>query len=495
MSGQSAAALRHHLEEIDAKTAALAAERQNVVEKLQRITYRVLKLPVEIMSEIFLLSSLDRIKIGEHQDTGPFILASVCKHWREIALGLCQLWTRISILCLDPRPVQRILSLCVSRAGNAVNLNVEFYGFDATFALLAPLAERLSELELHSVRIRQWNSIRQRLPRLQRLSIYCPFDEPLGREGLRVVFETAPMLREVHLSGPVSNNPCDLISLPWAQLTSLSLFSIKPDWCIQILSKTPALETLNLELFGVSLLSSTLPKLSLERVHTLIVDCTPNPSDAGPRRHHLIDWLTLPALTHLTFRHREPYVDVFPQLLSRSKCGATLRSVTIDTNDSYGAVTRILDAAQHLDRLTVTGLGWEELEELMFFLAPGDGESNSDTESEASIILLDGPPVAPAKSPQPIRHIQHVRLAMALGPIPYPSIASFVSRSQNISLKSFELCIPHNKPDPTTAAHRKPEVEAAAVKKIRHIAAAPDRPNVSIKFGDVDVLSNSKLGV
>ncbi|KAJ7636192.1 hypothetical protein FB45DRAFT_1055682 [Roridomyces roridus] len=134
-STSSAHVLRSRLAEIDAEAAALharlsvlAAERKTIAETLGSVIYSgVLELPPEITAEIF-LQYVTRAEIG-HSDPnawgwtpsyGPLLLASVCRKWREIALGLQPIGSNFEILTSDTalESADTLLEYWLSRGGN-----------------------------------------------------------------------------------------------------------------------------------------------------------------------------------------------------------------------------------------------------------------------------------------------------------------------------------------------------------------------------------------
>jgi len=103
----------------------------------------VLTLPVEITSGIF-AHTQDYISLGKRDIVnGPFAQAGVFKQWREIALGLNELWTGIRIepsVCarssdMPSTGIDDMLRLCLQRAGRrGLDLSL-----DAAFEPLFPV--------------------------------------------------------------------------------------------------------------------------------------------------------------------------------------------------------------------------------------------------------------------------------------------------------------------------------------------------------------------
>ena len=113
---------------LDASTP-LSAPYSNHPERMVQVPYQrspVAQLPVELLSYIFLLGAHtpdeDSELIEDHitpclssSSTSPDVFAAVCKHWRSVALGTPQLWTRICVTIGDIIYIQNTFS-SVSRA-------------------------------------------------------------------------------------------------------------------------------------------------------------------------------------------------------------------------------------------------------------------------------------------------------------------------------------------------------------------------------------------
>ncbi|KAJ7220748.1 hypothetical protein GGX14DRAFT_339248, partial [Mycena pura] len=93
------AQLRASLEEVQtailrqqALLSKLHRRQQELKRRLGLIVYPVLTLPNEIVSRIFVdcLPGHGRVRPSERM--APLLLARICRCWRDIALGTCELW-------------------------------------------------------------------------------------------------------------------------------------------------------------------------------------------------------------------------------------------------------------------------------------------------------------------------------------------------------------------------------------------------------------------
>ncbi|KAJ6509123.1 hypothetical protein DFH09DRAFT_1436754 [Mycena vulgaris] len=319
--------------QLQARLVHLAAARKPIVEALKTVFYPVITLPPEITAEIF-LHYVDSAHIGGPGNTdivtapgrkggcGPLLLASICRKWREVALALPPIWSSMQLYAW-PQTIsatENLLQLWLPRAGSHL-LEISI-GFPLSTDLLMPLISPYS-LQWQAFTCGMYTPItfpgdliRRRIPLLRKLEVALQVDwnDLNGTPTPVTAFTDAPELREVHLI----DFTLEWISLPWAQLTSLKLSGQTPSQYLEILQHTLLLEILCVNL--------------------------PLPDD-GPRRFvrlgHLhtfklenydayisvVDYLTLPALTHLDLPPVEYMLSPLTASLARSAC--SLRSISI----------------------------------------------------------------------------------------------------------------------------------------------------------------------
>ncbi|KAJ7859482.1 hypothetical protein B0H14DRAFT_628394 [Mycena olivaceomarginata] len=221
----------------------LKSQRQPVLERLDSYKYLVLTLPNEITIEIFMhfiptyplcppMTGLD----------SPALLTQVCRAWREIALGTAALWRAISI----PLRAQmlfkhqlRLSSIWLNRSScSPISLDLNE---DAIYPLHG--TELLSALMLHCARWQHLNLRRLTVPLLRMIQVPMPLLRSLDLSLInfnqdfitaKVVFPEAHLLRTVVLN----DHAAEVLTLPWVQLTSLTLHRVYPQECVPILQYT-----------------------------------------------------------------------------------------------------------------------------------------------------------------------------------------------------------------------------------------------------------------
>ncbi|KAF7358441.1 F-box domain-containing protein [Mycena venus] len=314
-------------EQLDARIDELAAEREPIVEALQTIVYPILTLPTEITSEIFLqhLTGLheahdDRpwlVDLHTASHAGPLFLAQVCKAWRAITLSFPSLWCRVRVSSSEQTLPgrQKILEHWLPRAGAHplyldIMTGLNYRQIPPLFATLAPysLQWRTFSLWLTTPISFSMKEIQGRIPLLHKLNV--GLNDMCRVSTLITAFSDAPELREVELL----NLPPKWISLPWAQLTSLNLAEQDVGQCLEVLSLTPNLEILSVDLAGLPR-NSQPTTVRLDHLHTLKVWLS------HAKKLPLLAYITLPALKHLhlTLPSRPPIAPLLG-FLTRSEC-------------------------------------------------------------------------------------------------------------------------------------------------------------------------------
>ncbi|KAJ6610434.1 hypothetical protein B0H10DRAFT_417444 [Mycena sp. CBHHK59/15] len=237
----TAAELRTRLDEVCAAIAhqklileELEANRKNIQRQLDSlVVYPILTLPVEITSQIF-IHSLPAEDAQPSTCNAPLLLLEICRAWRQIAISTPSLWATLNLdMCeldasfWDVKQFQRCIYGWLDRArGNPLFVSLRewvnpdderFIVTQGRLEFISRFAHHLQSLKLH-VSEDHLDDISSRLtfPLLRKLSLGLPIAlNPEGHSLMVEVFEKAPKLRELHLSGEIKPN---LISLPWDQL-------------------------------------------------------------------------------------------------------------------------------------------------------------------------------------------------------------------------------------------------------------------------------------
>ncbi|KAJ7866342.1 hypothetical protein B0H13DRAFT_2561468 [Mycena leptocephala] len=239
--------LEAQISHLEHSLSALREEKNLAQERLDSYKYPVLTFPSVIVSEIFIhfLPGYPLLPLL----TGflsPTLLTHICCRWREIALGTPTLWSAITSSYNDGIPLKQkahLFDLWLKRSRFCL-LSLQIgggMGIDEFLAVVVPHRARWEHLELEDTSLACLPIIDGPMPLLQHLnlSLYHSFtDAPEV-----FAFRDAPLLRTVILSPDAASS----IILPWAQLTSLTLFNVYPCECVPILQKTTNLVHCKLE--------------------------------------------------------------------------------------------------------------------------------------------------------------------------------------------------------------------------------------------------------
>ncbi|KAJ7175185.1 hypothetical protein C8R43DRAFT_824335, partial [Mycena crocata] len=73
----------------------LRKEQQKLEDSLVSVVYPILTLPNEITSQIFTECLPADGLVRPSPRTAPLLVAQICRHWREVALATCELWSSV----------------------------------------------------------------------------------------------------------------------------------------------------------------------------------------------------------------------------------------------------------------------------------------------------------------------------------------------------------------------------------------------------------------
>ncbi|KAJ7087026.1 hypothetical protein C8R43DRAFT_309965 [Mycena crocata] len=352
-STETPTALRARLAQIDAEMEDIQSRldhldmaRKPVVEALKSVVYPILSLPPEITAEIFVqYVDADHPPDLHINRSGPLLLASICKAWRDLALELQSIWSRIRI---HPSPkglasTEDVLRCWLARAGtHPLELDLQKYCPTSdcpVFATLLPYSMQWQEFScrLLSPIPSAIEDIRSRIPTLRKLKVIQQRDRTVPTPI--AAFSDAPLLREVYLS----NVTLQQISLPWMQLTTLECYGQDAAQCVQILQHCPNLESLTADTFHHPI---TEP-VRLAHLRTLKF-----------HNHHFgfLDCLILPSLTSISLLTNDSSsLSTLNSFIERSGCA--LRSVTLHSLPSTMAVP-ILQSLSTVANVSIVGIFW-----------------------------------------------------------------------------------------------------------------------------------------
>ncbi|KAJ6554303.1 hypothetical protein B0H19DRAFT_144549 [Mycena capillaripes] len=310
---------------------ALRAEKAQVQERLNLYRSPVSTLPNELVVEIFIhflptyplcppLFGID----------SPTSLTHICHEWREIALATPQLWGAIRLSKTDTSQLYPIVDIWLNRSLCPLSIHIETdYAWPELFSGFVPHRSRWEYLKLHCVRIPPAAAA---LPLLRHLELS-------GEGRYNFTFHDVPLLR----SAALDNFTAETITLPWAQLTSLTLRDVHPSECLPVLKQTFNLVHCELCFWEDQLWANELPPTG---AHDIMFPCLESLTLRNPDGMTLEDFLVIlvvPALRSLRVPERLLGLDPISLLTSViSKSGCKLQEVSIQlvgqstvSEDSY----------------------------------------------------------------------------------------------------------------------------------------------------------------
>ncbi|KAK7063523.1 F-box domain-containing protein [Favolaschia claudopus] len=370
------------LAELHARTSArieqLETTRKPVASALDSIVYPILTLPVEMTSEIFahyfneVLSDVDGLplcKLRTARDGGPLILSQVCRAWRNIAINTHSMWCRVHASAHNPgRPEWRNFLECwLSRAGNRMlylDLIVDPCHFTKLFTTVVPYSAHWRVFKCCIGCDDNWTSIstlvdtvRGRTPLLHEFGVWWEGPSDFPTTAPITAFSDAPELRKVTLH----DLPSEKITLPWAQLTHLTLSGYNTTNVIAVLHLTESLEELSIDLYG-SASVGTQPVV-LGRVHRLVL-----PNSFGYVTQTL-SCVTLPKLRSLEIGQifMAEHADALLTFAKRSHCTLETISVPGDAEQHLTMYTLESKAIRTASHVSVPDIDWSVYELEQFF--------------------------------------------------------------------------------------------------------------------------------
>ncbi|KAF7320839.1 F-box domain-containing protein [Mycena chlorophos] len=273
--------LRVHLEKLADTRAALVAQ-------LQKITYPILSLPVEITTLIFDYYARGIAKhCYKSFQSSPLVLTHVCRAWRQIALASPQLWTRIFMQSCTTPDVDAMFRRCFERAGNLpLDVDLSLATDPQVYDILAANSDQCRSMAISFPTIDNLSveGIGAHLSKLHSLRLHIR-----GQSDPITAFANAPALRRLEIFWTFSS--FSDFDLPWGQLTHLVLHGeSSPATTIGILRLVPQLEVL--ELPAVRYPTDQL-SLEFPRLHTLRL------SNAETVTLWILDWMRCAQLQNL----------------------------------------------------------------------------------------------------------------------------------------------------------------------------------------------------
>ncbi|KAF7376792.1 F-box domain-containing protein [Mycena sanguinolenta] len=247
--------LDNRIRDIERSLFALRTERSQVQERLDAYKYPVLTLPNELTSEFFI--HLLPIYPDAPPLTGlasPTTLTHVCRQWREIALANPALWRAIRLHyryqheMYIPCPFKQmnISDAWITRSKSCpLSIDIDIHHPDVIRKIftetLIMSATRWEHVRLEGVTPFPFLNTGRPMPLLRLLHLWLRVSDDV------FTFPDVPQLCTVNLSGVMA---CSNITLPWAQLTRLTLYYVGINRCVSILQQTTKLVQCSLTIYS-----------------------------------------------------------------------------------------------------------------------------------------------------------------------------------------------------------------------------------------------------
>ncbi|KIK66577.1 hypothetical protein GYMLUDRAFT_37736 [Collybiopsis luxurians FD-317 M1] len=272
-NGSSLSTLEHlntELEQYHTHIAHLNLERDRVqadIEALQVTVSPIRRLPLEILSEIFVhcLPKKKFIRPSPHEP--PLLLTQICRRWRDVAISTSKLWSSILITVTERcHPDISLVQTFMDRSAmhplsfriNESLADADFTGslHSEVFGLLWASHVRWKDIQLD---YRDWRmpesslaKIVQTPPSLETLSLHREYWDSEALDPLRRLSH-APHLRKISWSGVLKGypNPADIMPLESLQKLSLDHTLTKADF-MQNLRRSTQLVSCTLSVYLAS---------------------------------------------------------------------------------------------------------------------------------------------------------------------------------------------------------------------------------------------------
>ncbi|KAK7455194.1 hypothetical protein VKT23_011067 [Stygiomarasmius scandens] len=298
------------------------------IRQLQSLSAPVRRLPVEVITHIFMLACRDiPVRLDSPPSLGwnpPFTLASVCKSWRQIVIGTPQLWCNVQIETNEASCLPQA-RLCLARSGSfPLSLEIDTKE-DSLFDLLIEECNRWRRFCIHESEPAFLAKLAgNSFPLLEELSI----DHTENGHPDLDLFCRAPRLHTLKTDSLPPKE--ELLDFPFGQILNLDLLCNTEDNLIfTALAMFPELQSVIIQDLDSDWLSGVSSR-HVSRLSELVIGM-PWVPPASPVKNVLgilMKGLTLPSLKVLSISHEKSSPSIWPReeiisLFERSKCSLT----------------------------------------------------------------------------------------------------------------------------------------------------------------------------
>ncbi|KAJ7726619.1 hypothetical protein B0H16DRAFT_1471284 [Mycena metata] len=284
---------------------------------LAAVKYPVLTLPNEITSRIFVGCLPNDGHVLPSPSAAPLLLAQICRHWRQVALSTCELWSSFHLPGSGDGSAFLLETWSTRAKGYLLSLTFSGRGHKLPQEYLRTISAQLQELKLLMLPGEQVRQLAH-FPNLRYLELdsggYCPPEANVLTEGdILHRLENSPCLQELLLPTlPVT-------AIPFiASLTSLEVFqATEVTTLLHVLTELPLLSNVIWSMKTTRDVAS--PAITLLQLRSLTLKQDNYDSEAISIITRALSLLTLPNLKRLCITEILD-LDVLLSLVSRSAC-------------------------------------------------------------------------------------------------------------------------------------------------------------------------------
>ncbi|KAG1747853.1 uncharacterized protein EDB91DRAFT_1345052 [Suillus paluster] len=305
---------------------------QQLVEKKDKITQSMnlhkkrvstfRRLPIELLCQIFVHCLPESNHLSPASNLAPMLLTRICRRWREVAVGIPNLWSslRLEVGRRDWQRKALCYDLWLKRSrGTPLSLALQCYGNNSTKlrSLLQPYSSQISSFSIYFIYdVDKPQLVLTDLPKLQELTVVT-HDRSTTPAIAHSISQLPSTLRSLRVIGPLFD--LELLSYfnpIWANLTHVEIATRHPNVFLHLLHLCPDLSSLTIRAAFNQI--QALEPFTHTKLQSLRINYD---STDTKLLSHLFNTLSLPNLRVLEACCVQPWPhEELKALLARSNC-------------------------------------------------------------------------------------------------------------------------------------------------------------------------------
>ncbi|KAG0704617.1 hypothetical protein DFH29DRAFT_1078199 [Suillus ampliporus] len=306
---------------------------QQLVEKKDKITHSMnlhkrpvstfQRLPTELICQIFVHCLPESSHLSPASKLAPMLLTRICRRWREVAVGMPNLWSsmRLEVGRRDWQWKALCYDLWLKRSrGTPLSLALQCYGDNSTKlrSLLQPYFNKISSLSICFIYdVDKPELMLTDLPALQELTVGA-HDRFTTTSAIAHSISQLPFtLHSLRIIGPLLDlEILSYLNPVWAHLTNVEIATRHPNAFLHLLHLCPDLSSLTIR--AAFNQQQTLEPFTHTKLQSLRINYD---STDTKLLSHLFDALSLPNLRALEACYVQPWPhEELKAFLGRSNC-------------------------------------------------------------------------------------------------------------------------------------------------------------------------------